>query len=309
MSQNPLQPEWLKQLSDPYAVLGISVAADDRRILKRYRQMAKLLHPDRYNSGSDADKQLATQLFARLINPAYEKLKQQKSRAETMALLRLSSRSVNLEIAASSKNSLVLEMVQIPAKEIEVFYEQAISTLAESQYQSLDQFHHLTQQLSELNLLYLRLKTSELLFREKRTGLIPAAEAKPIEFIPVPKDVSTPPKNYAHSHYQRAVEYAKQKNWAQAVQELRDAIKLEGGSSQYHALIGYVYLKQDLPGMATAHIRQALKLNPEEPLALRCAPLLNLQPEPSPAEETVKTSRIASIFKIFLAKKRPQVKC
>ncbi len=308
MSQNPLQPEWLRQLSDPYAVLGISVAADDRRVLKRYRQMAKLLHPDRY-SGSDADKQLATQLFARLINPAYEKLKQQKSRAETMALLRLRSRSVDLEIAASSQNSLVLKMVQTPAKEIEVFYEQAIANLAESQYQSLDHFHHLTQQLNELNLLYLRLKTSELLFREKRTGLIPAVEAKPIEFVPVPKDVSTPVTNYAHSHYQRAVEYAKQKNWAQTVQELRDALKLEGNSSQYHALIGFAYFKQGLTGMATVHVRQALKLNPEDPLALKCAPSLNLQPEPSQTEQAVKTSRITGLFNLLQAKKHPQVKC
>ena len=40
--------EWQNWLVDPYAVIGVPVTADGQRLLKRYRSVAKLLHPDRY---------------------------------------------------------------------------------------------------------------------------------------------------------------------------------------------------------------------------------------------------------------------
>ncbi|MFH7027424.1 MAG: hypothetical protein ACHBN1_18980 [Heteroscytonema crispum UTEX LB 1556] len=52
MSQTFLRPEWLKQLADPFAVLGISVAADERQILKRYHALAKFLQSDRAHQKS-----------------------------------------------------------------------------------------------------------------------------------------------------------------------------------------------------------------------------------------------------------------
>lgn len=89
MSQTVLPAKWLKLLSDPYAVLGISVAADERRILKRYHALAKLLHPDRYAKRDNAEQELAKAIFTCLINPAYEQLKRTQKRAEKMLMLRL----------------------------------------------------------------------------------------------------------------------------------------------------------------------------------------------------------------------------
>ena len=275
MSQSTLPSEWLANFSDPYAVLGISLAADDRRVLKRYRMVAKLLHPDHYTTADDTAKDLASQLFARLVNPAYQKLKQEKGRKENVSLLRLQVRRLHRATPIAPKSDLACQLSQQPINGVDVFYEQAIAQLADGQYQPLDQFEPLTQQLSELNLVYLQLKMGDVLMREKPTGLVSAAEAKPIQFTPAATENVS--ESYAQRHYRRAQEYMKKSNWKEAEQELRDAIKIEAGKSEYHALLGIAYLQQNLPSMAKVYLRQALKLNPQDPLACKFAHKLGLE--------------------------------
>jgi tetratricopeptide (TPR) repeat protein len=69
----------------------------------------------------------------------------------------------------------------------------------------------------------------------------------------------------------------KKSNWKEAEQELRDAIKIEASKSEYHALLGIAYWHQNLPSMAKVYLRQALKLNPQDPLACKFAPKLGLE--------------------------------
>lgn len=276
MSQSSLPSDWLTRFSDPYAVLGVSIAADDRRVLNRYRTIAKILHPDSQTSLDEAQKALAGQIFARLLNPAYQKLKQEKGRAENAALIRFKVRRMVREAPLSPKSKLACKLLQMPVGEVDVFYEQAISKLAEVQYTPLRQFETITQQISELNLVYSQLKMGETLIREKRTGVVSAAEAKPIQFTPPVTDSPTATENYAQRHFRRAQEYAKKNNWKQAVQELKDAIKIEADKSEYHALLGAVYWHQNLPGMAKAYVNQALKLNPRDPLARKYAPKVGI---------------------------------
>jgi curved DNA-binding protein CbpA len=59
MTQLLFSPEWLNLLTDSYAVLGVSVAADERRVLKRYRSVAKLLHPDSLAYGDPTTKTIS----------------------------------------------------------------------------------------------------------------------------------------------------------------------------------------------------------------------------------------------------------
>ena len=77
------QDEWSTVAEkDPYAALGLSLNAEDRRIFKRYHQIAKLLHPD-VQAASDAPiSQASEPLIAKVINPAYHRLKQDISRSE-----------------------------------------------------------------------------------------------------------------------------------------------------------------------------------------------------------------------------------
>ncbi|PZU95869.1 MAG: J domain-containing protein [Pseudanabaena sp.] len=67
----------------------------------------------------------------------------------------------------------------------------------------------------------------------------------------------------------QAESYISQQLWASALKELRAAIQIDCNHSKCHALLGYVYLNQKLAGMAKISFQQALKLNPEEPLALK----------------------------------------
>ncbi|MEB3177980.1 MAG: DnaJ domain-containing protein [Nostocaceae cyanobacterium] len=310
MSQTLLPPQWLKLLTDdPYAVLGISVMADENRIIKRYRTVAKQLHPDRYASSNNSDRELATALFTRVLNPAYEKLKQQNNRAEIMAMLRFQARRIPMEKFQTSQNQSVQQLLQTPPEAVDVVYEGAIAQAAETLYKSLPEFHQVAQQLRELNLVYLRLKTHELFIREKSTGIVPRQEYKPLTVVVEPQTATKiPEKNYAQSHYDRALVYAKNQKWSPAVQELRDALKLQPNNSDYHALIGYVYLKQNLTGMAKAHIRQALKLHSQHPLASKCAALLKINLEipnpPPPKSKAAEHSRLGALLNWFSTKGR-----
>jgi curved DNA-binding protein CbpA len=304
MSQILFSPDWPSRFSDPYAVLGLSVAADERRVLKRYHTIAKRLHPDSLASADPAINKLATQLLARLVNPAYQRLKQEKERAETMALLRLQIRRINRDEPLSPQSPVAQKLLKLPIQEADVFYEQSVVQLGESQYQELANFESITQQLGELNLAYLYLKMGEPVIREKRTGIVAATQAKPIQFAPNQTETAQVAINYAQRHYYRAQEYAKKANWTQVVAELRDAIRLESTRSEYHSLLAKAYLMQNLIGMAKVHFRQALKFDPKDPLALQYAAKLNLSAEPEPkAKAGARNSSGGGLFNLFTKKR------
>ena len=310
MSQISFSPDWLRQFSDPYAVLGLSVTADDRRVLKRYRTIAKLLHPDSYINADRETGNAATQMFARLVSPTYQKLKQDKGRAENLALLRFRVRRMNREDPFAPTSDVARRLLATALTEVDVFYEQAVSKLAETQYIPLIQFETVTQQLGELNLAYLQMKMGGPMIREKRAGIMAApTPPPPMQYTATFSDSDKSTVDYAQRHYHRAQEYAIKANWAMVVRELQDAMKIDPHKGEYHSLLAKAYLMQDLPIMAKVHFRQALKLNAEDPLALMYAKKFNLVPTaptslsaPSAAK---KTQRPASggLFGLF-AKKR-----
>lgn len=300
MSQTP-SPEWLQQISDPYAVLGLSVAADNSRVLKRYRTIAKLLHPDSFAIGETPHKSLASQMLAQVVNPSYQRLKQENGRAETLAMLRFRVRRLSRDEPLAPLSAMSTQLVHTPQADVEVFYEQAIAHLADAQYRELGQLERTIKQLNELNLVYLRLKMGEPLIREKRTGIVSATDAKPIQFTPVTPDASPSTTDYAQRHYLRAHAYMEKSNGSAAIQELRDAIKIEPNKSEYHALLAKAYLIQNLQGMARVHFKQALKLNPKDSLALEYARKLKIEIEqPTPPNSKSKSSGLFGLF----AKKR-----
>ncbi|MEH2249722.1 J domain-containing protein [Nostoc sp.] len=310
MSQTFLPPEWLKQLCDPYAVLGISVSADDRQIFKRYHTIAKLLHPDRNTKNRNPNKKLATAILSHLINPAYEQLKHRDKRFIAIAMLQSDTRVLQQQ-ALSSQSAIAEKIMKMSPPQAELFYEEAIACYAEAQYKSLHQFYQVTQQISILNLVYLQLHKPDLFLPQKAVRIIPEVEVKPVELTLDEKtNVKPVLTNYAQRHYQRAIEYVKLTKWTLAVQELRDAIKLEPNNSDYYALLGLVHLQQKFIGMARVYIRQALKLNPENSLALKYAPGLKIQPgENINPKSMAKAVSIAALLSRFTQGKGSQVKC
>ncbi|MGF2039300.1 MAG: J domain-containing protein [Nostoc sp. CmiVER01] len=308
MSQTFLPPKWLEQLCDPYAVLGISVIANDRQVLKRYHTLAKLLHPDRHTKNCNPDQELATAIFSHLINPAYEQLKHPQKRLMAIAMLR--SLAFDLEQKPlSSQSAVAQKIMEMSTPQAELFYEEAIATYAEDQYKSLDQFYRVTQQINTLNLVYLRLHKPDLQSTQKPLSIVSEVEVKPVELTLNEKTSVKPVVTYAQRHYQRAIEYVKLAKWPLAVQELRDAIKLEPNNSDYYALLGLVHFKQKFLGMARVYIHQALKLNPQNSLALKYAPEMKIQSGKNTNPKSMATAiSIAALLNRFSQKKGSQVK-
>lgn len=296
MSQTSFSPDWLTQFSDPYAVLGLSVTSDDRRVLKRYRTIAKLLHPDSYTQSVN-DRNFATQLLARLVNPAYQQLKQEKGRADMVATLRFRVRRINKDEPLLPQTEVGQRLIKTPVPQVDVFYEQAVTRLSESQFLPLSDFESVTQQLTELNLIYLYLKMGELLILEKRTGIISAPIERPTKAA-LKEEINATEDNYAQRHYQRAREYGRKENWSQTVAELRDAIRLEPNRAEFHSLLGKAYLMQNLAGMAKVHFRQALKFNPQDPLAVYYAEKLKISLETPTANGSAKPAN-RGLFSLF----------
>jgi curved DNA-binding protein CbpA len=313
MSQKSLPPEWLDLLKDPYAILGLSVNADERHLLKRYHSLAKILHPDNYFQSKDPNKELSRLLFTRLINPAYEQLKLSKKRLLTIASLRFEAKSWDQEKFIEFYPDIAEEIMPMSAKEAQLFYEDAIASYAEAQYKSLEQSYKVTKQINILNLMYLYLQQDNYqLTSEPRvlssTLAIKRPETSPSELTTSAARttvVKPIPLDYAQRHYGRAVQYANQKQWNLAVQELRDAIKIDPNNSEYYALLGVVHFQQKFPGMAKVYIRQALKLNPRQQLALKYAAILKIKAnEPAHPQSMAKALGLAQLLGKFLSGER-----
>ncbi len=293
-SSSAFSPDWIKQFSDPYAVLGTSVTADERRISKRYRQVAKQLHPDQLISQDEATREFASQILTRLVNPAYQRIKVEKGRAETLATLRFKVRRLLKEDKFLAKGELAKQLLDLDAANVEMFYEKALTDLSETQYESAEHFAQQTIAIAELNLIYLRRKMGDTVIREKRTGLVAATAVTPSSSqspTPPPPPTETPSISYAQRHVLRAKTYIASKSYSAAIQELRDAVRIEPTNSHYHVMLGQAYLLQKMVGMAKVHIRQALKLDPQNTIALKYAKQLEIEPLPTQATNPKKPNQ------------------
>jgi len=79
----------------------------------------------------------------------------------------------------------------------------------------------------------------------------------------------TKPKVSIQSFLKLAEGYIDKKQWSMALKELRSAEQVDNSNSKCHALFGVVYMNQKLLGMAKSSFQKALRLNPQEPLALK----------------------------------------
>lgn len=261
--------------TDYYAILGVPINSDAKDIRKRYLKIARSLHPDSFAASTEAEKQQATEFLSKLVNPAYEKLSQDRERAEYEVLYRLKGQQAIKQQDSIEVFSEVATQLS-KASDVDHSYKTSLQELAEKQYKSLDQILELTAQISELNFIYLL----------RKGGASPAAaQPKPSasgnSASPSPSGASSsaknapkapsapPPKVSAVEQYCRRAEELTTKNaFAQAILELRDGLKLEPNNSRCHSLMGVVYLKQNQVKMAKVHIERALQLNPQDATAL-----------------------------------------
>lgn len=265
---------FLLDFIDHHAILGISVDAETKEIRKRYLKIARRLHPDSFASESEEEKQQASEVLSKLVNPAWERLSQEKERTEYDLLLKLKGQQA-LQQGGIALSGLANQLMT--ASNPDHFYTASLKSLAEKQYEHLDQAIEMISQISELNLAYLMRK-------QKESGGVPTATPKRTLYtgsnIPDSsqdmsnaRSATAPPvqvrrESPAEPFYRRAEAYAGKNNFAQAIIELRDALKLEPRNAQCHALMGMIYLKQKQPTMARIHFTKALENEPNNEMAL-----------------------------------------
>ncbi len=258
---------------DQHAVLGVPIDADTQTIRKRYLKIARRLHPDSCASESEDDKQRASEFLSKLVNPAWEKLSQEKERVEYDLVVKLKAQQATKQGGIELGN---LGKELSSASNPDHFYRASLKNLAEKQFEHLDQTLEIIGQISELNMVYLMRKEGQPVFTTRDTkktiytgSNIPDSSQS---FTPTPakRPVQTSPRreSVTEQYYRRAEGYAAKNNFAQAVLELRDALQLEPKNSRCHALLGTVYLRQNQATMARIHFDKALETDPQNAMAI-----------------------------------------
>ncbi len=252
--------------TDHHAVLCVPVDADVKDIRKRYLKIARCLHPDSCGAANAEDKQRASQLLSKLVNPAYEKLSQDRTRAEYIVLLsQMGKRLVQESASIELKSDLARQLAGAP--NVEHLYKTSLHKIAETQYSSLDEVLSVIAQISELNMVYLirtagKLPTAAPSTGEKTTKASAAPASAPPPTAPAEESV-------AEQYIRRAQSLMAKNQFAPARIELQDALKLEPNNGRCHSMIGVVYYKQNQTTMAKVHFERALALNPQDETALK----------------------------------------
>ena len=275
IEQGLFTPEFM----DHHAVLGVPVDAEPKEIRKQYLKLARRLHPDSCATASDADRARAAEYLSKLVNPAYEKLSDEKNYAEYQLLLKLKGKQISQQqstVVLSSESARRLAGER--GLGVDTAYRTAIKDLAHQQYNQLEEVATITGQISELNMVYLMRKAVE----GGGTATAPVAQGqaatagetatatagKPARPQPTP---TTPQQKAARdrrsivsSYLWRAQELERKQDYPGAIKELRDALKLEPQNADIHGRIGVIYLKTNQGTMARIHFRKALDIDPND---------------------------------------------
>lgn len=265
-------------LTDYHAVLGVPMDAESKEIRKRYLYIARRLHPDRCASVSAAEKQLASDLLSKLVNPAYEQLSHERSRAEYIAVLtQMGKRLIQESASVQLDTDGAKQLASVP--NIDHLYQNAIANMAIVQYDSLQGALGHIAQISELNVVYLMRNGGKKFASpppppppqaiSHTTSSPPLKSSPPTTSPPISSPTTPTPETSVTSHYiRRAQELINKNQVALARVELQDALKLEPNNSCCHSLLGVVYLKQNQIKMAKVHFDRTLQLDPKDEQAL-----------------------------------------
>lgn len=295
--------------TDHHAVLGIPVNADVKEVRKRYLTITRKLHPDSNRSGSEAQKKQANELLSKLVNPAYEQLSKTNNRDYLVSLSHMGRRLASEGGTLSITSDLAKQLAK-SGPNLDGFYKTSLQNLASKQYESLDQVLEKIGAISELNMVYLMLKAGRGEGIRPPSGNQPGITGggRPTSGTtgggrPTPQGTAMggmrPPqgtvaggasvgqggilpdsaqermKSRVLEYISRAEGYMKKQNFAGAVLELREALKLDQNNTNCHTLLGIAYLKQNQPGMAKVHLNKALQLNPKDERALKAKDYLD----------------------------------
>ncbi|MFB2922379.1 MULTISPECIES: J domain-containing protein [Aerosakkonema] len=273
--------------TDHHAVLGVPLDATANDVRKRYLKISRRLHPDSCIAESEAVKHQASQFFAKMVNPAYEQLFGEQSRAEHNALLsRMGKRLVQEQNQIELRSEIAKKLSK--SGNFEQEYKTALQSLGEKQYETLDKVLEKTAEISEINLIYLLRKASQgqpvnkpaqATAKSPTPTAVGGGTTKPPAQGTAPAAEKKPETSPTETYCRRALDYIDKNYPAKAVLEMKDALKMEPNNSRCHAILAMAYWKQDQMTMAKVHMNQALKFNPQEPTALEVKKLMEKQAE------------------------------
>lgn len=257
--------------TDYHAILGVPLDASSNETRKRYMRIARRLHPDSSRAESPEDQKLASDLFSKLVNPAYTKLSSDKGSTEHGIVLKsLAKRLAEERDSIQFQTEAAKQLLQ--TQDIEADYKKAVLALAKQEYESFSGALDIIGQISELNLAYLLRSPARKSTATSKSPQKPASagakSASTKAATPAKTEIASASNSRVDSYYRRAEEFIGLEDFKGAVIELKQAIKIDPKNSRCHALLGMAYLKQNQPTLAKIHTSQALKLNPEEPVAL-----------------------------------------
>jgi tetratricopeptide (TPR) repeat protein len=291
-------------LTDHHAILGLPFDADTKQIRQRYLKVAQRLHPDTCKAKNDAEKKKANEILSKLVNPAYEKLSKEPSRAEHLIILSQTGKTLSLD---RFKTTLTDESAQQLAQSLanaEQLYKKLLQSLANEQFSAIESILPTIARISELNLVFLALKQGQLERPVAKTAPPSGMKTTMTSGAFKKTDTETPISPVAN-YLRRAQEHLNKNNPAQAIAEMRDALKLEPNNSTCHGYMGLAYLKQNQVTMAKVHINKAWQSNAQDPIAIEAKQALE---KLVPTEDKTKTSAGQSgnsgFFGLFGGKKK-----
>ncbi len=244
------------QQTDYHAILGVPLDAGPQDIRRRYMRVARALHPDTTSHLSEDDRQLAAQILSRLVNPAYEKLFNDKVRAEHNLILKMIGQRVAQETLPFETEAANLLLRQ---SDPETYYRQTLEQLHQRQFVAPRETLQVINEISELNLAMLRWQ-----YAGNTVAFVsppaPSPAAAPAATAPSAPATPEPAKpSFLDQFYNRAEELVRMKDYPGALRELDDALKLDSGDDRCLSLKGYVYLQTNQLKMAKIHFERALK--------------------------------------------------
>lgn len=307
-------------LTDYHAILGVSLDADTKQIRKRYLKIARKLHPDSLRSCTHEEKQKANELLSKLVNPAYEKLTQEKTMTEHLVVLRLRGQQLgrqgsSIELQSDAAKNLIGSNNAAPT------YVNTLQKLAEEQYESLENVLDITGQISELNLAYLVSTSGGSAPATSATGTKSDASStntvsNTMTSPTTPKSPNSPPpppspkrqrEAIIESYLNRAREFAIKKDYSRAILEMREAVRTHATNAQCHSQLAEYYLLAGQPTMAKIHLKRSLEIDPEDELAKQLDAKVNKATKSKASQSSSKSSQQKSkggLFGLFGGKQK-----
>ncbi|WP_330204819.1 DnaJ domain-containing protein [Cyanobacterium sp. DS4] len=290
------------EVKDYYAILGLPISANPKDIRLRYLKLAYQLHPDTNQAETKENREKASTILSKLVNPAYENLYKDKLRKECQLIfseisMRLAPMANEMTLSGEIPKKLLREEANF-----DKMYQDLIETLAKDQYQDLSKLALKIGLLSELNMIFLvRQKQGELgkVMGGASSNVEPKiAVSEPIITAApgqsgntgVSQQVEEKEEKVPVSRLEKLINSAKnhieQFNPDAALFDLREAVKIDANSAEAHAMLGSVYLLQNNLPYGRIHINKAVGLDSNDPTVKKAQEELKQKEKKSSAGKT-----------------------